>query len=403
MAKRAASSGERLCPVCSNSYQMSWDMEQHLRDKNDEAHAKFRADRSAASEQPTAKKARSAFAQFAQTGKKIFDYLDLPNIFASPPETGNQAEASSHARQAPSPPTSRSATPRLPEKDSNDPESQEIAMQQEQEMRLRRMQEKLNRLEEDKKIAKQQVQRLEAKVTELQQESQNIIRQKQTCYDQGQRQMQHKLDNSEEVSRKMQKQNEALQKKNNELNETVNELRAMSSAATPGNDNMNGKFPFKSEIVQSYSKIVKGVLSRLLDPCWDTEDILWSCAVSKLIFTACQECALDSTQKPQRTFQEAVKAGEGADWERTRWEMTKLQRTTRAIVLSDFKGNAVEFWVQSELTETNGDVARLLSHKDYKPASLEECMYQLMKVNLLLASNLSTLAYLDCLSLGDRF
>ena len=121
-------------------------------------------------------------------------------------------------------------------------------MQQEQEMRLRRMQEKLNRLEDDKKIAKQQVQHLEAKVTELQQESQNIIRQKQTCYDQGQRQMQHTLDNSEEESRKMQKQNEALQKKNNELNETINELRAMSSAATPGNDNINAKFPFKSEI-----------------------------------------------------------------------------------------------------------------------------------------------------------
>ena len=67
----------------------------------------------------------------------------------------------------------------------------------------------------------------------------------------------------------MQKQNEALQKKNNELNETINELRAMSSAATPGNDTINGKFPFKSEIVQSYSKIVnlQGILSGLLDPC----------------------------------------------------------------------------------------------------------------------------------------
>ena len=44
-------------------------------------------------------------------------------------------------------------------------------MQQEQEMRLRRMQEKLNKLEEHKKIAKHEVQRLEAKVTELQQGS----------------------------------------------------------------------------------------------------------------------------------------------------------------------------------------------------------------------------------------
>ena len=167
--------------------------------------------------------------------------------------------------------------------------------------------------------------------------------------------------------------------------------------------NINAKFPFKSEIVKSYSKIVKGVLSCLLDPCWDTDDILWACAVSKCIFTACQKCALDSTQKPQRTFQEAVKAGEGADWERTSWEMTKLQRTTRDIVLSDFTGNAVEFWVQSKRTETNGDVARLLSQKDYKPASLEECMYQLLKVSFLLASNLRTRAYLDCLSLGDRF
>jgi hypothetical protein len=238
----------------------------------------------------------------------------------------------------------------------------------------------------------------------------------QQCYAEN-RQMQHNLDNALEEAKKMQKQNEALrrnkkkmqqqnealQKKNNELNETVNELRAMSSAATPGNDNINAKFPFKSEIVKSYSKIVKGVLSRLLDPCWDTDDILWACAVSKCIFTTCQKCALDSTQKPQRTFQEAVKAAEGPDWERTRWEMTKLQRTTRAVVLSDFKGNAIESWVQSKRTETNGDVARLLSHKDYKPASMEECMYQLMKVSFLLASNLSTGAYLDCLSLGDRF
>ena len=105
------------------------------------------------------------------------------------------------------------------------------------------------------------------------------------------------------------------------------------------------------------------------------------------MFTACQKRALDSTQKPRRTFQEAVKAGEGADWERTRWEMTKLQRTTRATVLKVFKGNAVESWVQSKRTEANGDVARLLSQKDYKPASLEECMYQLITVNFLLASD----------------
>ena len=100
--------------------------------------------------------------------------------------------------------------------------------------------------------------------------------------------------------------------------------------------------------------------------------------------------------------------------------MTKLQRTTRATVLKVFKGNAVESWVQSKRTEANGDVARLLSQKDYKPASLEECMYQLMKVSFLLASNLRsfllasnlsfllasnlrTRAYLDCLRLGDRF
>jgi hypothetical protein len=393
MAKRAASPDEPLCPVCRSSFITPVALEQHLRDKKDEAHAKFRSDRPAESEQPTAKKARGAFVdKIEQTISYSVGYVrDIAiGIFPHASHTENPAAAASHARQAPSAPTSRSATPRLPEKDSNDPESQEIAMQQQQEIRLRRMQEKLNRLEEDKKIAKQQVQHLEAKVTELQQESQNIMRQKQTYYDQGQRQMQHKLDNAGEGAKKMQKQNEALQKKNNELNETINELRAMSSAATPGNDNINGKFPFKSEIVQSYSKIVKGVLSCLLDPCWDTDDILWACAVSKCIFTACQECALDSTQKPQRTFQEAVKAGEGADWERARWEMTKLQRKTRAVVLSDFKGNAIESWVQSELTETNGDVARLLSHKDYKPASLEECMYQLMKVIFLLASNLRT-------------
>ena len=162
----------------------------------------------------------------------------------------------------------------------------------------------------------------------------------QQCYAEN-RQMQHNLDKALEEAKKMQEQNEALQKKINEQNETVNELRDMSSSATPGNDNINGNFPFKSEIVSSYSKIVKGVRSCLLDPCWDTDDILWACAVSKCIFTACQKCALDSTQKPQRIFQEAVKAGEGADWERTRWEMTKLQRTTRAVVLSDFKGNAI--------------------------------------------------------------
>ena len=107
------------------------------------------------------------------------------------------------------------------------------------------------------------------------------------------------------------------------------------------------------------------------------------------MFTACQKRALDSTQKPRRTFQEAVKAGEGADWERIRWEMTKLQRKTRTAVLSDFKGNgnAIENWVQSERTAKNGHVARLLSHQDYKPASLEECMYQLITVNFLLASD----------------
>ena len=107
----------------------------------------------------------------------------------------------------------------------------------------------------------------------------------QQCYAEN-RQMQHNLDNALEEAKKMQKQNEALrrrcrnkkkmqkqnealQKKNNELNETINELRAMSSAATPGNDTINGKFPFKSEIVQSYSKIVnlQGILSGLLDPC----------------------------------------------------------------------------------------------------------------------------------------
>jgi hypothetical protein len=390
-------------------------LEQHSRDKNDAAHAKFRADRSAESEQPTAKKARGAFDQVVQTfsaagetfsaaGAKLSGSVSYVKavIFPSTSNNGNLAAAASNAKQDPSPTLSRSVTPRIPEKDLDDPESQEIAMQQEQEIRLRFMPEELNKLDEDKKTAKQQVQDLQAKVTELQQESQRITRQNQTCYDQGQRRMQHKLDNAGEEFKRMQKQNEALQKKNNELNETINELRAMSSAATPGNDNINAKFPFKSEIVKSYSKIVK-VVSCLLDPCWDSGDILWACAVSKLIFTACQECALDSTRKPQKTFQEVVKAGEGADWERTRWEMTKLQRTTRAIVLSDFKGNAIESWVQSERTETNGDVARLLSHKDYKPASLEECMYQLMKVSFLLASNLRTRAYLDCLSLGDRF
>ena len=168
MAKRAASPCELLCPVCSNPFKNSVALEQHLRDKPDAKHVQFRSDRPAESEQPTAKKARSAFDKIAQTGKKISDYFT--NIFPSPSDTGNPAAAASYAKQAPSPPTSRSATPRLsprlPEKDSNDPESQEIAMHQEQEM-----QEELKKIEEENKIAKQQVQDLQAKVTELQQGS----------------------------------------------------------------------------------------------------------------------------------------------------------------------------------------------------------------------------------------
>ena len=292
MAKRAASPCERLCPVCGDSFKTSGALEQHLRDKKNKKHAKFRSNRPVESEQPTAKKARSAFdkigGQIGQTisaaGGTISDSVSYfkAALFPSPSDTGNPAVAASYAKQAPSPPTSRSVTPRLsprlPEKDSNDPESQEIAMHQEQEILLRRMQEEMKKLEEENKVAKQQVQELQAKVTELQQESHSITRQKQTCYDQGQRQMQQKLDIAGEEFMKMQKQNEALQKKNNELHETINELRAMSSAATPGNDNINGNFPFKSEIVKSYSKIVnqQGVLSRLLDPCWDTDDILWA-------------------------------------------------------------------------------------------------------------------------------
>jgi hypothetical protein len=139
------------------------------------------------------------------------------------------------------------------------------------------------------------------------------------------RKMKDTLANAEQEIQKMhimQKQNAALKENNadakkkiDELTEQINVFRAMSSAATPGNNHINKEFPLNSEIVSSYLRFVTTILVELFDNCLET-DILWACAASKIIFTECQRLARLRTQEPQRTFQTAVMVGKFvSEWE----------------------------------------------------------------------------------------
>jgi hypothetical protein len=184
----------------------------------------------------------------------------------------------------------------------------------------------------------------------------------------------------------MQKQNASLQENNadalkkiHELTEQINVFRALSSAATPGNNHINKEFPSNSEIVASYSRFVTNILVDLLDNFMET-DILWACAASKFIFTVCQEHARLKTLQPQTTFQEAVMVGKFvSEWEPTKVFMTKLQRATRNDVIECEKSGIEEF-VEKERESKTGVLYKLLSQANYKHGSLESCIFKLLGV-----------------------
>ena len=65
----------------------------------------------------------------------------------------------------------------------------------------------------------------------------------------------------------LRKENASLQERNASMLEEMNKWRAESSAAARGNDNINSKFPFNREIIQSYRELCDGlgVFCTLLD------------------------------------------------------------------------------------------------------------------------------------------
>jgi len=184
----------------------------------------------------------------------------------------------------------------------------------------------------------------------------------------------------------LRKNNGALLHENERLEDTMAQWRAARSEAEAGNDNINGNFPFKKEIVASYQKLVNEPALDLLDPCFEDDDMMWGCAVSKRIFEICQESLIKCILAPQRDFKQQARVGEGAqqesEWEPTRVFMTKLQRATRERVLSDLKKHVEKFADEVEAAQAmqEPDLTKLAQHKDYKKGSLENVMFKLMKV-----------------------
>ena len=186
----------------------------------------------------------------------------------------------------------------------------------------------------------------------------------------------------------MRTDNDALLRENTKLKDTQAQWRAACSSAAAGNDNINGNFPFKTEIIASYINCVNTAFA-LLDPCFDDDNMLWACAVSKRIFELCQKFVSSFILAPQSTFKDKVCVGEGdlqeSEWESTRIYMTKLQRATLQKVLSDMNGEVKKFAdsVEAALLVEEIVLITLTKHKDYKIGSLGNVMLKLMKVNFL--------------------
>lgn len=186
----------------------------------------------------------------------------------------------------------------------------------------------------------------------------------------------------------MRTDNDALLRENTKLKDTQAQWRAACSSAAAGNDNINGNFPFKTEIIASYINCVNTACA-LLDPCFDDDNMLWACAVSKRIFELCQKFVSSFILAPQSTFKDKVCVGEGdqqeSEWESTCIYMTKLQRATLHRVLSDMNGEVKKFAdsVEAALLVEEIVLITLTKHKDYKIGSLGNVMLKLMKVNFL--------------------
>ena len=125
------------------------------------------------------------------------------------------------------------------------------------------------------------------------------------------------------------------------LNDTMNEWRAARSEAAPSNDNLKGKFPFKSAIIRDYKTIISNDAQNLFDPCLDANDTEWACQASWQIFTMCQDLVQTHILEPQEDFKSKTLVVEGthqvSEWEATRVSMTKLQRATLIRVSNKVK------------------------------------------------------------------